>query len=131
MKIALVTVASLFLIFILSKLPILKTQVNGNDFYYKDVLGFIYTRHSSCGLFGPCLSWDKPLIGVRSNNFTVLKYTGIECLDAYAKSNTAVYFMGKRQPQISDPATFKIVDNRYATDAQNTYKLCYLDIVNK
>ena len=121
-----------FLIFyvLFLRLPVLKTKVQGNNFYYRDLLGFIYTRHSSCGWIGPCSHWDVPLLGIHSFTFKTLKYSGLDCLDAYAKSNTALYYLGEKQHQVKSPATFELMNNMYAKDSANVYKLCELEVLN-
>lgn len=121
----------LILYFLLLRLPILKTKVDENNFYHKDILGFIHIRHSSCGWIGPCTYWDTPLIGVHSLTFKTLKYSGLDCLDAYAKTNSTVYYLGERQNQIVDPPTFELLNNSYAKDSKNVYELCDLKVVDE
>lgn len=114
---------------LLLRSPILKTKIEGNNFYYRDVLGFVYMRHSSCGWVGSCTYWGSPLLGTHSITFKLLKYNGLECLDAYAKTTNAVYYLGDKQ-QIKDPATFELINNMYAKDSESVYKLCYLEVFN-
>ncbi len=114
---------------LLLRLPILKTKIQGNNFYYKDVLGFVYMRHSSCGWIGPCSYWDSPILGAHSFTFKPLIYNGLDCLDAYAKSTNTVYYLGNKQ-QIKDPATFELINNMYAKDSKSVYKLCNLEVLN-
>ena len=116
---------------LLLRLPILKTKVDENNFYYKDFLGFIHTRHSSCGWIGPCIYWDTPLIGVHSLTFHTIKYHGLDCLDTYAKTKSAVYYLGEKQNQIVDPPTFELLNNSYAKDSKNVYELCDLKVMNE
>lgn len=115
---------------ILLKLPILKTKVDDSNFYYKDLLGFVYTRHSArCWLISPCPHWDKPLLGVHSLTFKSLKYNGHVCLDAYGKTRSSVYYLGKKQPQVTDAQSFEFMNNLYAKDSNKIYKLCDLEAI--
>lgn len=111
------------------KLPVLKNQVNESKFYYKDILGFVHKRHSSCGFLGPCISLDSPIFGAHSKAFKLINYQGLECLDAYAKSINSVYYLGKKRKQVTDPKTFELLNNYYAKDSENAYRLCDLEVI--
>ncbi|MBW6441450.1 DKNYY domain-containing protein [Patescibacteria group bacterium] len=115
----------------LLKLPILKTDIDGTN-YYKDYLGFIHYRYAVfCSLYGrPCIYLDKPLFGVHILSFKTLKYSGLDCLDSYAKTNSSVYYLGKRHKQILDPPSFELMNNHYAKDSRSVYKLCDLEVLN-
>lgn|GEM_PF-4832402 len=129
MKRLLLIAVLLILYSVLLRLPILKTKIDGNDFYYKDVLGFVYVRHSSCGWIGSCRHWDSPILGVHSFTFKPLKYNGSGCLDAYAKTADAVYYFGNKQP-IKNTAAFELINDMYAKDSESIYKLCDLELMN-
>lgn len=129
MKRIFIVVLLLVAFFLFLRLPILKTEVEGNSFYFKDILGFVYIRHSSCGWLSPCTYWDSPILGTHSITFKPLKYNGLECLDAYAKTNNAVYYLGNKQ-QIKDPETFELINNMYAKDSKGVYRLCDLEVLS-
>ena len=123
----------LFFLFyiLLLKLPILKTNVDENNYYYKDMFGFIHIRQNYCGIWIFCSPpWDTPLIGAHITTFKTLRYNGVGCLDTYAKTNNAVYYNGKRQSQVTDPSSFELINNSYAKDNNNIYELCDLKILN-
>ena len=127
MKRIILLVALVTFLAVARRLPILKTKIGTNDFYYKDMLGFVYTRRSSCGWIGPCTYWDVPLWGTHSLTFRTIKYDGPDCLDTYAKTNKAVYYLGKKQTQVKDPKSFNLISNFYARDSLSVYKLCDLE----
>lgn len=130
MRRLLIVVFLLFFYFLLLRLPLLKTKLNENNFYYKDLFGLVHIRHSSCSWFGPCTYWDTPILGTHSLTFTPLKYSGLVCLDAYAITKNNVYYLGKKQHQVKDPSTFELINNFYAKDSKTVYELCELNVLS-
>jgi len=123
----LLIIIAIFLVILSTRLPILKTQIGSEDYYFKDVFGFVYARHGNCGLLGGCTYWDVPLYGVHASFFEVLEYNGHGCSNVYAKTPNSVYYYGEKQPQVKDPKTFEILNITYAKDSAGVYKLCRLE----